>query len=325
MDLFQSTALTLARVNLSLYEQRIIVKIVESGQGRLEGLHLADCPYKLPHDCENVEVIIPVRYVMASKSHNYDMVKKAAQHLCSLTWTVYDSDQQGWITGSVLSQVRYSKGSGQLHVWVNRFFYDCLYDFARGYKKYELAQSLSINSPTAIRLYQMLYNQTHGISYSIDYLKKTFGCANKYKQTADFIKKVIAPAQAELIRAGVHNFQFYRQKEGQKVTSLLFVPVKVHKKEDMFFAGLSAETTSVYKAVMIMLHHDVGFTSKELDCHVQTLRSFAMVPDAMDRVIQIVHRARKKDNVKPYVIASIKAEVKNFADCPAPPRPKTAK
>ena len=323
MDIFQSTAFTLARVNLSLYEQRIIIKIVESAQGDIEGLHLGEHKYKLPHSCDNVEVIIPIRYILNSKSHNYDIVRQSAQHLCSLTWTVYDSEKVGWVTGSVLSQVQYVKGSGDLRVYVNKFFYDCLYDFARGYKRYELEQSLSINSPTAIRMYQIMYNQTSPITYTIDYLKKTFGCADKYKQTADFIKKVIDPAQKELQRARVHNFTYHREKDGQKVVALTFFPVKIHKQEDSFFSSMTSEVMAVYKSVMVILHKDCGFTSKELDCHVNTLKSFAQVPGVIDRLLSIVHRARKKDNIKPYVIASIKAEVKQFNDCPAPIKRKT--
>ena len=323
MDIYQSTAFTLARVNLSLYEQRIIIKVVESAQGHIEGLHLAEHKYKFPHDCKNVEVVIPIRYILNSKSHNYDIVRKSAQHLCSLAWTVYDSEQEGWVTGSVLSQVQHIKGSGYIHVWVNKFFYDCLYDFARGYKRYELEQSLSINSPTAVRMYQIMYNQTAPITYSIDYLKKTFGVEGKYKQTADFIKKVIVPAQKELQRARVHNFMFHKERDGQKITGITFFPVKVHKQEDSFFASMSAETMAVYKSVQVILYKDCGFTTKELDCHVNTLKAFAIVPDVIDRLLAIVHRARKKDNLKPYVIAAIKAEVKQFNDCPTPQGRKT--
>ena len=323
MDLFQSTALTLSRVSLNLYEQRIIIKCVESAQGHIEGLHLAEHMYKMPHSCDNVLVEIPVRYILNSRSHNYDIVLQAAEHLCSITWTVYDSQTSSWVAGSLLSQVQYIKGSGTLQVWVNKFFYDCLYDFARGYKRYELEQALSISSANAIRLYQMFYNQTSPIYYTIDYLKKTFGVESKYSQTADFIKKVIEPARQELLRRNVHGFTYHREKEGQKVVGLTFFPVKVHKQEDVFFSSMSAESLSLYKSLVVILRNDCGFTTKELTCHTSTLQKFVQVPGALDRLISIVHRGRKKDSLKPYVIASIKAEVRQFADCPCPVPRKT--
>ena len=324
MDIFQSTAFTLARVRLSLYEQRIIVKIAESAQPRINGLHLREHAYKLPHDCDNVKVLIPIRYILSSKSHNYSVIEQAAQHLCTVTWTVHDSETGAWVTGSVLNQAQYTKRSGTLEVHVNRFFYDALYDFTHGYKRYELEQCLSLNSPVAIRLYQMFYNQVGPIDYTIDYLKKTFGVTDKYSQTADFIKKVIDPALKELVRAGVHHFKYVRVKHGQKVTGLHFEPIKVHRKEDAFFSTMSMETMSNYKAVRVVMARDAGFTNKELDCHLETLRAFSAIPDAFNMILDITHRATKKDNAKPYIVAAIKAEVKSFNDCPRPKDAKTS-
>ena len=312
MDIIQSTILTLARVPLNTFEQRIVIKLVEHSQSYFAKLKRNVSLAQTFPRLSSVIVKIPLCYLVGEKSHNYTPALAAAASLCKKVWQVYQPETKSFQGGSIIQEYRYREGTGVLEVKVSEYFYLSLFNLTAGYKKYDLETSLALSSPYAVRMYQILCNQQRPISFTIDNLKKMFGVQNKYKQTADFIKKVIRPSQKALDEAGVNSFRYSKITKGQKITHIEFIPVKRDKAPEQLSAVLSRDSIVSYKAVQIYLREVCGFTLKECSVQQSVLVHFATLPDCIQRLRLIADRATKKEDFKAYVIGSMKAEIKSY-------------
>lgn len=309
MDIKQSFIMAISRVRLSLYEQRILIKVIEFGQDRLKGLWLKQNLKRLDHDYDNVRISVPVKYLLSEGSQHYEQVYDAARSLCSRRFEFEDDERKVWCVTSLIYNVQLKKRSGLLSFYVSRVFFDVLFDFSRGYCQCDLATVLSLPSAFAVRFYILMNGQHTKIIYGINYLKEMFGVADKYAQTADFIKKVVEPAKRALDDAGCNSFTYERVFQGQKVVQLQFSPVKrVPLSDTQMLAKLSVSAL-LPKDVERVLTLEAGFTLKELQAHKQLWDMLAKHPAALDIVDIIVERSRRLRKNKGYIIAAIRSEL----------------
>lgn len=308
MDVKQSFLMAISRVKLSLYEQRILVKVVEHGQQRLKGVMLRNNLRKLEHDMDNVRITIPCKYILSEGSQHYEQVYDAARALTARRFEFEDDDRKTWHVTSLIYNVQLKKRSGLLTFYVSRVFFDVLFDFSRGYCQYDLATVLSLPSPYAVRLYVLMNGQHKPIAYNVQFLKEMFGVADKYAQTADFIKKVIEPSKVALDAAGCNSFTYTRVRQGQKVVQILFTPVrKVPVSNEQLLSKIGAGRL-LSDDVRFILTQEAGFTLKELNAHKDLWQLLGTHPNAIDIVDLIVERARKYRKNKGYIIAAIRSE-----------------
>lgn len=309
MDIKQSFVLAISRVKLSLYEQRILIKVIEYGQQRLKGLWMRENLKKLSHDYDNVRITIPVKYILSDGSQHYEHVYDAARSLCTRRFEFEDEERKIWHVTSLIYNVQLKKRSGLLSFYVSRTFFDVLYDFSRGYCQYDLETVLTLPSPAAIRFYVLFNGQHNTIYYGIDTLKAMFGVADKYAQTADFIKKIIDPAKKALDDAGCNSFTYEKIKRGQKVVQIAFTPVR---KTDLSNNAQLAKTSVsmiLPSDIQKVLTLEAGFTLKELQAHKVLWESLAKHPAAIDIVDNILTRARRLRKEKGYIINAIRSEL----------------
>ena len=309
MDIKQSFVLAISRVKLSLYEQRILIKMVESGQQKLKGLWIRENLKKLPHDYDNVRITIPCKYILSDGSQHYEQVYEAARSLTSRRFEFEDDQRKVWFCSSLIHGVTIKKRSGLLTFYVDRVFYDVLFDFTRGYCQYDLETVLSLPTPFAVRFYVLMNSQTFPISFNIPFLKNMFGVTDKYSQTADFIKKVVDTAQKALDDAGCNSFTYTRVKQGNKVTALTFTPVK---RQPMSEEKLKAKTpVSAILTIDIrnILTVECGFTLKELNAHKDLWLALSKHPAAIDILDNVVERARRLRKEKRYIIGALQSEL----------------
>lgn len=310
MELIQSFLLSVTRVRLSLYEQRILTKIVEHGQSIIQGLSVQQYKYITnPFDNEKIEV--PIRYILSDKSKDYKKVIDACKALMSRKFEFYNPNTKTYYADTVIHNVMHVTGSGKVSFQVSRVLFDVMFNFALGYKKYDLEEALSLPTPYAVRMYVLLNGQTTPIEWSVEKLKEMFGVSDKYTQTADFIKKVIEPARIALVNANCNGFTYSRMREGNKVISLKFFPVKVEKKDAVMYAELSKEQIVTRKAVMMMMSQDCFFTWKEINANKATVDKFCRLIDAVDTFQAIEQRAKRKQMDKGYIINAMKDEYKH--------------
>lgn len=312
MELVQSFLLSVTRVRLSVYEQRIITRIVEHGQKALQGYSRAQLKH-IENPFGNEEVSVKIRYILTDGTKDYAKVIDACKALMSRKFEFYDPKTKTYYTDTVIHNVQHLQRSGEVKFLVSRVFFAVMFDFTHGYKNYDLETALSLPTPFAVRMYVLLNNQDKPITWSVERLKEMFGVSDKYTQTADFIKKVIEPARKALVSACANNFTYTRIYDGQKVTNLQFFPVKVDERAKRLYGDLSKEQITQVVACKMYLSEDVGFTAKEIGANKKTIEDFAKIPDAVTILYRINKRAmRKSTNTKGYFISAMRSEIQEW-------------
>lgn len=308
MELTQSFLLSVTRVRLSLYEQRILTKIVEHGQSVLKGLSPMQYKY-VTNPFDNEKIDVPVKYILTDGSKDYKKVYDACKALMSRRFEFYEPKTKTYYADTVIHNVMHISGSGKVSFQVSRVLFDVMFNFSLGYKAYDLEKALSLPTPYAVRMYVLLNNQKTPITWDVDKLKDMFGVSDKYKQTRDFIKKVIEPARQALVHHSCNGFTYSREIEGRKVVALRFFPVKVKEQEVTQYQDMGKEGLINYKAVQTMLHEDCGFTWKETHANRETLLKFSRIPQCVDVLNAVITRAKKKRMEKGYIINAMKSEI----------------
>ena len=314
MKITQSFVFSVANGAASLYELRIIFRVVEYAQPVMKGLYLAHNLTQLSHDYDNVKISIPISTIVADSSHNYDKVREACKNLMTRLFEIYDSSNQSYFSTPIIFNFYCMKGEGILHFYVARRVFDAILDLRRGYCQFELNIANSIKSSNAARMYVLMCSQTAPLSFTIDYLKRMFGVQDKYKQTRDFIKRVIEPAKRELDAMCVSSFAFEAIKTGQKVTSIQFTPIhrREHTAEEL--AAMIPVSAMIDTELKIFLINAFNFTVKELGAHKILLDQFNKIPYKFDILYSLRDRVRRKNKSKGYVIEAMRSEVSTFKE-----------
>lgn len=312
MEIVQSFIYSVSRVQLSLYEQRILLKVIEHAQMVLKGKLVKNCLFRMEHDLDNVKIEVPVRYILSEGSKHYEDIKEAAIKLMGRRFEFWDSKTNAWYSSPLIYNVAYVQGSGLLSFYVSKMLYDVALDFTKGFCRYDLETALSLPSPYAVRLYALVSGQSQPIVYKIDALKKMFGVENKYKQTRDFLLKVIDPAKRLLDRAECNSFTYSKIKDGNKVTAICIAPLKRRQLTADELAAKVSLKRLVDNEILIVMISYMGFTTKEIAAHKVLLHQFCELPYATDVIYNIERRFRKGKKSKGYVIAAIRDEVDNY-------------
>lgn len=312
MELIQSFIYSISRVKLSLYEQRILLKVVEYSQSRLKGLTIARNLEQWQHDFDNVKMIIPIKDILTDGSQHYNQVHLAALQLSHRNFEYQDPRKGDWFATPLIYNISHDARSGVLEFYVARKLFDVILDFTKGFRQYSLETALSIPSPYASRFYSLMCGQTSPLRFEVPELKKMFGVEDKYAQTADFIKKVIVPSQKLLDDQGVTSFTFSRVKSGTKVVALLFFPVKRDSKSKEQLAAKASVGLFMTKNMQVLLMHYANFTLRELGAHKSLMLEFSKLPDCTIRLQDIIHRMITRNKNKGYVISAMRSELEEF-------------
>lgn len=318
MQLIQSFIYSITRVRLSLYEQRILLKVVEHAQIRLKGLLIKDHLERISHDFDNVQIVVPIKELLDEGNQHYRHVHDAAVALCSRTFEFYNSESRTWFATPVIYNVEHRDKSGLLTFYVSRVMFDIILDFSKGYRSYNLKTALSIPSPYASRLYSLMCGQDNPIRFEIYQLKEMFGVRDKYAQTADFIKKVIEPSKRILDAQKCTSFTYSRVREGGKVIALLFFPVR--RDEDINHRAFTKAPVGVLlsQELRYYLIAKAHFSVRELGAHKELLLEFSQLPDAVARIMAIYDRFLDGQKSKGYIIAAMRSAVAEFKAAQVP-------
>lgn len=312
MEIVQSFIYSVARVKLGLYEQRILLKVIEHAQIVLKGKLIKNMLFRMEHDLDNVKIDLPVRYIMQDGSKHYELIKDAARSLMGRRFEYFDTRCNAWYSSPLIYNVAYVQGSGLLSFYVSKMLFDVALDFTKGFCKYDLETALNLSNPHAVRLYALLSNQTKPIRFTIEDLKKMFGVQDKYKQTRDFIKKVIDPAKQCLDAAGCNTFEYSRVWDVRKVVQLQFKPIRTRKETAEELAAKINMKRLVDQEILVVMISYMGFSTKELSAHKILLNKYCKLPFAQENIYSIERRFRKGKKNKGYVIAAIRSEVESW-------------
>ena len=244
---------------------------------------------------------------------NYARVKEALQ---SLQRKIFEyEDDEIWQSISIIALPYIRKRSSVLSFQVHPRVWDCILDFSKGYRKYELKAAMSFKSQFSMRFYELLSNQKSPLTYSVIQLKEMICVADKYERINDFIRYVVEAAKKELDEVSPYTFEYTPVKSGRKITAIKFYPVyqPEHRDSDLEKHDLQKQISlswSLSSEVRNYLKNSIGYSDKEIKNNLDLFISAQnILPDLMGELALLKGKARDKKNPKGYIINSIKGKL----------------
>lgn len=231
-DLIQSYILTTAKYDYSVYEKRILYRIIELMQEYTQGKKLNE-RYSITKTMFNdIDVVMPTSaFLKGENDQNYTRTKNA---LLSLNKKVIQyEDKERWGAFNLIERPEVYKLGDYVSFRVSPTIAKAFLDFSKGFSKYELETAMSFESTYSMRFYELLSGQKTPITYSIENLKIMFQIQDKYTKINDFLRYVIEPAKKELDKSAPYSFEYRPIKMGRKIISIKFYPVYQPNNRDM--------------------------------------------------------------------------------------------
>ena len=316
-DVLQSYILTTAKYDYSVHEKRILYRLVEMAQTETEGLKFSsgDCR-KIQHDLFGyVDIEMPISDILVNeKDKNHKIAKEALESL-SQKYLIYE-DSEVWEKINIVLSPKIQKFHSIIKFKLEPKIWDCMLDFSKGFRKYELKTAMQFESVYSMRFYELMSNQKSPLSYSVEALKEMFQIQNKYKQINDFTKRVIDPAKKELDEKSPYSFTYKPEKPSRKIIGFTFFPVynPQHRDDNLETAELRKKISPAWdlsRPVLQYLKHQFGFTSTEVKTHVELFKNAQSgIDDFMLFLSKVKARANRAKNPKGYLINAIRKELK---------------
>lgn len=314
-DLIQSYILTTAKYDYSVYEKRILYRIIELMQEYTKGKSL-NSRYSITKTMfDDIDVVMPASaFLKDEKDQNYTRTKDA---LLSLNRKVIQyEDRESWGAFNLIERPVVHKIGDNISFRISPTIAKAFLDFSKGFSKYELETAMSFKSEYSMRFYELLSGQKKPITYSVENLKIMFKVEDKYKLTANFINKVIEPAKKELDEKSPYSFEYKPVKLGRKITSIKFYPVYQPKNRDAKIEAkrLRKNTSLKWDLDRLTINYLIEnyvFTEEEIqnnrELFVKAQNSTDF--DLLYFLSEQIRNAETKKNPKGWIINSIKKQL----------------
>ena len=314
-EIVQSYILTAAKYDFSVYEKRILYRIIELMQEYTAGKVL-NRQYNIQESLfGDVDIQMPTSaFLKDEKDQNYSIVKKALMDLNLKRVQFVDKERQKWYLFNIIERPVAHMKQGFISFRIHPIMAAAFMDFSMGHRKFELKTSMQFESVYAMRFYELMSGQKDPITFGIDKLKEMFKLENKYKQVNDFIKRVIIPAKEELDKYSPFSFEYKINKDGRKYKSITFYPVKITKNQDPNIIKSNALKKislrwSISKEIESYIKENFGITTKELDSHKELLEK---ANEQLDLLGLLTEKKRYISDAKSpmgYIVAMLRERV----------------
>lgn len=308
-DVIQSYILTTAKYDFSVYEKRIIYRLVEMVQYTLEGkkLNQGFSIEKTLYDDRIITMPISA-FLTGEKDENYTRVKAALRSLRNKT---FEYENRGlWKLIGIIEKPNFDI-AGIAKFELQSEVYEAILDFSKGYRKYELKTAMEFESVYSMRFYELMSGQKTPIEFKIETLKEMFGIADKYSRVNDFFRKVIIPAKKELDEKSPYSFDYEPKKMGRAFHSILFFPKYNPKNRDT-----NLEKRDLQKQVYLSwdlpknltdyLKHNFEFTTDGIKNNLDLFKKANEELDLIQFLASIKGKVRESNNPQGYVIGAIR-------------------
>ncbi len=322
-SVLQSYTLTTARYDFSVYEKRILYRLVEIAQEELQGKKLKDilgCRIERTL-FGDTEITMPIRRILANEEDkNYLKAKKAFKDLNKRQ--VEETYDGGIKITNFIERVDINVGSGVASFRVAPNVWDIILNFTKGYRKYELKTTMSFKSVYSMRFYELMSGQNEPLKYGIDKLRNMLCLENKFKSTPNLERKVLDVAKAELDEYSPYSFRYdritvrSRGRGGVKVTGYIFYPQFIHKNVDITAEEKQLQAQIPISSLIPRQVYDYlinkGLTKEQLSANKAALHDFCQVStDPLGQISIAWGRSRGKANQVGYFINAIKGMTKD--------------
>ena len=266
------------------------------------------------------EITLPTASILRNeKDENYTIAKKAFLSLCEKVVIYEDADY--WTATQIIAKPKISKKEGTVTFLVFDEIWNCILDFTKGYRKYELAIAMKFKSVYAMRFYELMSGQKKPLFVLLegpDGLRERFCLQGKYERVNDFKRYVIDVAKKELDEHSPYSFVAKEEKEGRKVIGWTLFPVFYENRED---SALQEQARMAKVTARLQLGNNVydylkfsfDFKSDEINKNKKILiEGQNRIPDFVGFLGELKKGARLAENPKGYVIGAIKIKLKEI-------------
>lgn len=324
-NVVQSYIITAARYDFSVYEKRILYRLVELAQVELQGKKLKDVVgWSLEtNELGDKEITIPLASVLAhDEDKNYEAAKKAFRAFNKRTIEEHYNNGNGLLITNLIERVDINVGTGLASFRVAPNIWKSILNFTEGYRKFELKTTLEFRSTYSMRFYELMSGQKAPLTYKVEDLRAMFGLKSKLKNTPDFERYVLDVAKAELDEHSPYSFTYERNevrsrgRNGKKVVSYTFIPRFIHKNKDQ---DIERKELVAQIPITSLIPGDVyeyllnkGLTKEQLSANKDTIHEFCKAsPDVLGQIAIAWGRARGAQNQIGYFINTIKGMTKD--------------
>jgi len=213
----KSNDLILSRYNLSLSEQRLILKVVSM-------INKDDEDFKDYY----VKVSDYVNLIESKSKSCYSQIKKFTEEL--LKKPLFIPQEDGFLACNWFSSIKYIENKGELICCFDPKLKPYLLKLKSCFTAYRLENVLKLKNKYSIRLYEILkrYENMRENKVTLDNFKKYLSIPNTYLY-GDIKKQILKPAQKEFEEHTDIMFDFEEIKESRKVVALSF---KIYKNKN---------------------------------------------------------------------------------------------
>lgn len=280
-DVYTSYLFTMAKYDFSIYEKRIVYRLIDLAQKEIEGLLIKDNLRKVHKVGPAREITMPIADILKDeKDENYTIAKKAFKSLA--TKGLEYEDENIWVFINIIAAPKFDKKSGTARFSVFDEIWQCLLNFSKGFRKYELNTIMAFKSVYAMRMYELMSGQKSPLTFaddSFESLCDRFKLPKTMRATQAFETKVLDIAKAELDESAPWSFTYKREtirsrgRNGEKVIGYTFYPVEMPQNRDKNLekARLASKVSNIdghfgmlKPQVSDFLHH-LGFSKEEIN------------------------------------------------------------
>jgi hypothetical protein len=331
-DIYQSFAFTVSRYKWSVYEKRIVYRLIEMAQCEIQGIRFADGL----HDIEPSsligakEITMPVQDILANeKDTNFEQAKRAFKSLAK-KGCEYEN-KEIWTYVNIITKPVINKGSGLVKFTVFDEFWRLLLRFGsdpKGYRKFELLTAMSFDSVFSMRLYELISGQQKTLEFDIETLAKMLQLTKRMMKVNTFEEKVLNVAQKELEEKAPYGFSYERKtvpsrgRSGEKVIGYKIIPHFIHKNRNnvLEIKDINAQLPAggrfgglLDPDVYDILIKELGWSKQSANANKTTLlQGQKTIPHFKDELRTWGGEARTASNPIGYIIQCIKNEVDKY-------------
>lgn len=308
MKAIQSYLTTIMRGRMNTYEVRVLLKIVQRAQKVIGGQYISKISKsQIPTDALSTELTFSAKELLKDHSHHYTELHQTLEEMEKKVISYYDNLDKTWRSSPLVQAAEVNHETGTVRLSVSPWLYRTIVDFSHGFSRYDLQSALQLTSANTVRLYMLTSNLKEPFTLSISYLRMWLGIEdNQYKLNADFIKRCLLPAAAELEKQHLNGYNLLTKKTGRKITHVTFVPVKREEESTTEVLAKMNISDWVSRQIYKTLVEEGGFLREELNRHKSTIIAFSRLQDWDSRLAKIIAYQRRRRADKGYIIKSMK-------------------
>lgn len=311
---------------MSLIEQRVVLRIIEFASNMINGIKLKDNMHKLDLGLKNVTITMPVQDVMLNTKRRHSDIEKALFNLRSRTFEYRESGR--YTVCGFINNATYTYGSGEIKVEVGNKIWEVLLDFTSGYHRFELNKALALPTTYSLQFYMAMSGQNLPMKMTIEELKDWLAIPqDSYKTDGkdriDHLEaRILKPVKKVLDELCPYSFTYEKVRQNANNKKSPVIGIVLHSQyrpqnrdQELERKQLLAQTSVGFhdpKAISYM-KQQMGISLTELNPHKDLLdKASRILPDFIGTLEHINGKRRKKNGEvmgTGWIIKCIKNEV----------------